>query len=339
MSQKDKILVTGASGFIAGHIIIDLLKQGYQVRGTIRDLVKVDKLRAMFALHTDKADSIEFVAATLTDADCWAAAVEGCDAIFHIASPVPLEQPKNPDEVVIPARDGALNVLKAAHKAGISRIIMTSSVAAVSAHADSHNAPQTEANWSDVNLPKITPYSLSKTIAEKAAWDYVESVGTIKLTTVQPALVLGPALEADYGSSLEALMKLLRGDLPMVPKLGFGIVDVRDVAELHRIAFENDESIGKRLLCSNGFRWFSTISAQLIEEFPAYKKKLPTKEMPYFLVRVLAIFDKVISSFIDDIGKEVEYDCSTAKALGWQPRTPEEAISAGAKSLIDLKVV
>ena len=339
MSQKDKILVTGASGFIAGHIIIDLLNQGYQVRGTIRDLAKADNLRTMFALHTNKADSIELVAATLTEVDCWAAAVDGCDAIFHIASPVPLEQPKNPDEIVIPAREGALNVLKAAHNAGISRVIMTSSVAAVAVHADSDKAPQTEANWSDVNFPKITPYALSKTIAEKAAWEYVESVGTIKLTTVQPALVLGPALEADYGSSLEALMKLLRGDLPMIPKLGFGIVDVRDVAELHRIAYENDASIGKRLLCSNGFRWFAGISAQLIKEFPAYKKKLPTIEMPYILVRVLAIFDKVIASIVDDIGRVVEYDCTTAKALGWNPRSPEEAISAGAKSLIDLKIV
>jgi dihydroflavonol-4-reductase len=185
------------------------------------------------------------------------------------------------------------------------------------------------------------PHCLSRAISatQKSGWEYVESVGTIKLTTIQPSMVLGPALETDYGSSLEALMKLLRGDLPMVPKLEFGIVDVRDVAELHRIAFENDVSIGKGLLCSNGFRWFAGISAQLIEEFPAYKKKLPTIQMPYFLVRVLAIFDKVIASIVGDIGRVVEYDCTAAKELGWNPRSPEEAISAGAKSLIDLKIV
>ena len=339
MTVNKKVLVTGASGFIAGHIIIDLLEHGYEVRGTIRDLSKADKLRAMFAKHTDKSDSIEFIAATLTDVNCWQAAVEGCNGIFHIASPVPIEQPKNADEVVIPAREGALNVLKAAHEAGIKRVVMTSSVAAVASHEKAGEQIQTDAHWSDEDMPTITPYALSKTIAEKSAWAYVKDVGDINLTTVQPALVLGPALEADYGSSLEALMKLLRGDLPLVPKLGFGLVDVRDVASLHRIAYENDSSIGKRLLCSNGFRWFSTISAQLISEFPAYKRKLPSREMPFFLVKIVALFDKVVAGIVDDIGKVVEYDCAPALALGWTPRSPEEAISSGAKSLIDLKLV
>lgn len=339
MTENKKVLVTGASGFIAGHIIIDLLDHGYEVRGTIRDLAKADKLRAMFAQHTSKSDSIEFVAATLTDTDCWQAAVEGCDGIFHIASPVPLEQPKNADDIVIPAKEGALNVLKAAHEAGIKRVVMTSSVAAVGVHDGATDEIQTDSHWSDENLATITPYALSKTIAEKSAWDYVKSVGDINLTTIQPALVLGPALEADYGSSLEALMKLLRGDLPMVPKIGFGLVDVRDVASLHRIAYENDDSIGKRLLCSNGFRWFTAISAHLISEFPAYKKKLPSREMPYFLVKIVALFDTVVARIVDDIGKKVEYDCTPAKNLGWDPRSPEEAITAGAKSLIDLKLV
>jgi len=309
------------------------------VRGTIRDLAKADKLSAMFAKHTDRSNSIEFVAATLTDADCWQAAVDGCDGIFHIASPVPIEQPKNSDEVVIPARDGALNVLKAAHDAGIKRVVMTSSVAAVASHEKSSEEIQTDAHWSDEDMPTITPYALSKTIAERSAWAFVESVGDIDLTTVNPALVFGPALEADYGSSLEALMKLLRGDLPLVPKIGFGLVDVRDVASLHRIAYENNSSIGKRLLCSNGFRWFSAISKQLISEFPAYKKKLPSREMPFFLVKIVALFDKVVAGIVNDIGKVVEYDCTPALDLGWTPRSPEDAISSGAQSLIDLKLV
>ncbi|MBD3646623.1 MAG: aldehyde reductase, partial [Pseudomonadales bacterium] len=186
--------------------------------------------------------------------------------------------------------------------------------------------------------PSVTPYAMSKTIAERAAWDFVAGGGP-ELATINPALVLGPALEADYGSSLEALVKLMRGDYPVVPKLGFGIVDVRDVASLHRLALEKPEAASQRFLCSSDFRWLSDLSRHLRDEFPAYRKKLPTRELPNFLVRILARFDKVIASFVDDVGKTKKVDTTPARNLGWQPRSPEEAATAGARSLIDFHIV
>lgn len=337
MSQK--ILVTGASGFIGAHTILELLNNGYDVRGTVRDLSRTDSLREMFSRHSERASEIEFVQASLTEKDCWQGAIEGCDGVIHIASPVPLVMPKDPEEIIKPAKEGALNVLHAAKEAGIKRVVLTSSVAAVSGNADACNKIQTANDWTDTTYKDVNAYAMSKTIAEKAAWDFVNSVEGIELVTVNPALVLGPALEADYGSSLEAILKLLRGDVPLVPKLGFGVVDVRDVAGLHRLALENPDAAGQRLLCSNGFVWFKDIALQLRHEFPDYEKKIPRYDMPNFLVRIAGIFDKVIAEIVPDLDKVVQYDSSPAKQLGWQPRAIEEAISAGAKSLVEFKVV
>ncbi|MEJ6516322.1 MAG: aldehyde reductase [Pseudomonadales bacterium] len=334
-----KVLVTGASGFIGSHTVLEFLNNGYEVRGSIRDLARADALKAMLAKHTEHIDKLEFVAASLTDPDTWPAAVAGCDGVIHVASPVPIQQPKNPDEVIKPAREGALNVLKAAQAAGIKRIVLTSSVAAVSSNQKRDSAPQTAEDWTDVNHPAADAYGQSKTLAEQAAWDFVKAHEEMELVTIQPAVVLGPALEADYGSSLETVYVLMQGKYPMLPHMGFSIVDVRDVAHLHRIGFEQADAAGQRLLCSNGFRWFKAVSACLIEEFPAYKDKLATRELPDFVIRILALFDPVMAFTAKSLGTQIEYDCSPAKALGWNPRSPEDAIKAGAKSLIDLGVV
>ncbi|MEX2489255.1 MAG: aldehyde reductase [Pseudomonadales bacterium] len=337
--MADKILVSGASGFIAGHCILELLNHGYEVRGTVRNLERADQLRTVLGKHTDKADSVEFVQADLLDQESWHAAVQDCNGVFHVASPVPIEQPENADEVVKPAREGTLNVLSAARNAGIRRVVLTSSVAAVSASDTRSKHIYTDKDWTDLDSPHLSPYDISKTVAEKAAWDFVVDNDGPELATINPAFVLGPALEADYGSSLEALVRLLRGDYPLVPRLGFGIVDVRDVAALHRLVYESPEAAGNRYICSNGFRWLVDIARYLRDEFPEYKKKLPHREAPNWLVRILARFDKAIAALVDDLGKTKQFDNSPAKALGWQPRSPEEAASAGAKSLIDYGVV
>lgn len=337
--MADKILVSGASGFIAGHCILELLNHGYDVRGTVRNLERAEQLRTVLGKHTDKADRIEFVQADLTDRESWQAAVQGCNGVFHVASPVPIEQPENADEVVKPAREGTLNVLSAARNAGIRRVVLTSSVAAVSAGNTRSKHIYTDKDWTDLDSPHLSPYDISKTVAEKAAWDFVVDNDGPELAAINPAFVLGPALEADYGSSLEALVRLLRGDYPLVPRLGFGIVDVRDVAVLHRLVYESPEAAGNRYICSNGFRWLVDIARYLREEFPEYKKKLPHREAPNWLVRILARFDKAIAGLVDDLGRTKQFDNSPAKGLGWQPRSPEEAASAGAKSLIDYGVI
>ena len=341
--MKKTLLVTGASGFIATHTIIEMLNHGYKVRGTVRCMDgtaqdRTEAIRAMLKPHTAHIDQLEFVAATLDEAECWDAAVSGCDAILHIASPVPIKQPKNPDEIITPAREGTLHVLRAAQRAGIRRVIITSSEEAVSQRDDATARPLTDKDWSDPNRHNISAYALSKTLSEKAAWDFAKA-NDLDLTSINPVLVLGPALEKDYGTSLETLVSLMSGKYPLIPKLGFSIVDVRDVASLHRIALESPASIGQRLLCSSEFRWFIDISKELIEQFPSYKRKLPTRSLPNFVVKLLAPLDPIIAFIVDSLEKRVEFDCSPAKALGWTPRSSREAIFAGALSLIDLGLV
>jgi dihydroflavonol-4-reductase len=334
-----KVLITGASGFIGAHTVLEFLNNGYEVRGSIRDLSRADSLKTMLAKHTEHIENLEFVAATLTEPLGWNEAVAGCDGVIHVASPVPIEQPKDANELIVPAREGVINVLTAAQAAGIKRVVQTSSVAAVSPNAKGDSAPQTADDWTDIKHPAASPYSQSKTLAEKAAWEFVKQHEEMELVTIQPAMVLGPALEADYGSSLEAVYVLMTGKYPMLPHMGFGIVDVRDVAHLHRIGFEHPEAAGQRLLCSNGFRWFKAISAHLANEFPAFAKKLPTRELPDFVIKIMALFDPVMAFTVKSLGEQIDYDCTPAKALGWKPRSPEDAIKAGAQSLIDLSVV
>lgn len=333
-----KVLVTGASGFIAGHCIIELLNHGYEVRGTVRDLAKAEAIRQTLGRHNERAAGVEFVEASLLDADCWRPAMESCDAVLHVASPVPVIQPRNADEVIRPAREGTLNVLAAAQSARIRRVVMTSSTAAVMSSGRTAGA-YTEDDWTDLSNKRLSPYIQSKTIAERAAWEFVGRHGGPELVTINPALVLGPALEADYGSSLEALVKLLRGDIPLLPRLGFEIVDVRDVASLHRLALEAESAAGHRYLCGNGFRWFPEIAKQLAADFPAFARKIPTRLMPDFVVSIAAIFIKEIAQFVDDVGKTKHLDNSAARSIGWQPRDVEVAIRGGAQSLIDLGIV
>jgi nucleoside-diphosphate-sugar epimerase len=338
--MTEKLLVTGASGFIGTHCILELLNNGYHVRGTVRKLDRSEQIRAILKNHTKNTDRLEFTQAELTDPGNWEEVMPGCSCVLHIASPVPIIQPKNADEVIIPAREGALNVLKAAKKQGVSRVVMTSSVAAVFGKGREGSRVYSELDWTDTDDPDQSPYSLSKTFAEKAAWEFVEEQGAPELVVINPSVVFGPALESDYGSSLEIIYKLLKGKYPMVPKLGFEIVDVRDVAVLHRLAYESPEAPGRRFLCSSGFRWLKEMSIFLRENFPEYRKKIPVREMPNPLLKIISIFDRSVANFVPYLEVKKEVDFSPAhKVLGWQPRSPEEAIEAGARSLIELGIV
>ena len=329
-----KVLVTGVSGFIGSHCAADLLRAGYAVRGSIRDLSRSEAIRSALDRQGVDTTALEFCAATLSDWECWQPATEGCDAIFHVASPVPTIQPRDADEVVLPARDGTLNVLAAARAQGINRVVLTSSVAAIMGSI-ADDRVYAAADWSDTDDPRLTPYALSKTVAERAAWDFCETAG-IGLTTVNPALVLGPAMETDYGSSLEAVVKLMKREVPFLPRFGFEIVDVRDVAALHRLALENDAAIGQRLIAANGFRWFREIAAVLNEQYP--ENEIPLKEMPNWLTHLVGLFVREIGSFIDDLDRVKRLDNSPAIDLGWAPSSPEDAILAAAASLQRLSI-
>ncbi len=335
-----KLLVTGASGFIATHCVIEFLNHGYKVKGTLRDLSRAKQIYKIVNQHTNNTDRLEFVKAELTDPNCWEKALQGCYGAVHIASPVPVIQPKNKEEVIRPAREGTLNLLRAAKKWGVSRVVMTSSVSAVWGKGAAGSRIYSESDWTDINDADQSPYSLSKTLAEKAAWEFTKEKGGPELVVINPSYVLGPALESDYGSSLTILLKLLRGKFPMVPKLGFEIVDVRDVAILHRLALESPEAVGRRFLCSAGFRWMKEIALILREYFPDYHKKISVMDMPNFLLKIYSLFDGSVKRFLPDLEIKKEIDTTLARTLlGWKPRPPEEAIESGARSLIELGVV
>jgi dihydroflavonol-4-reductase len=336
--MPEKILVTGASGFIATHTIIELLNHGYDVRGTIRNLNRSDELRTLLAKHNERAADLELMQADLLEPDGWLAAVQGCDGVFHMASPVVAIQPSNEDDLIIPARQGTLSVLRAAHTHKVKRIVLTSSTSSVSAGHHHQEYLFSDEDWTDLSDESTSAYAKSKTIAERAAWEFVSDID-LELAVVNPGMVLGPALETDYGSSLEALVKLLRGDVPILPRIGFEIVDVRDVATLHRLAYENKSAAGHRFLCTNGFMWFTELAEYLTEQFPDYQKKIPRRELPNFLIKLLALFIREIEALIGDVGKIKRYDNSPALALGWQPRSAKDAIKAGGESLIKLGIV
>ena len=340
------VLVTGATGFIGSWCIIELLQRGYRVRGTLRDLSRAPTLSRAIAQQLESAEAesqlsqLTFCEASLTESAGWQEALNGVDAVLHVASPVPIVRPRDPQEVIGPAVQGTMHLLQAAQSAGVTRVVMTSSVAAVSGTGGSLERRFDATHWSDPQSPQLSPYAASKTLAEQAAWEFCQQHPEMQLTTINPALVLGPAIEADYGSSLETLVKLLKGHLPLVPRLGFEIVDVRDVAALHRIALEQPSAVSQRLLCAAGFRWFVDISKQLAEVVPAdYRSKLPRRELPDFLVRFAAIFVKELQDFLVNIGKTTHYDCDPARELGWSPRSPEEAARSGAHSLIKFGIV
>ncbi len=336
-----KVLVTGATGFIAGHVIHQLVEAGHEVRGTARDPAKAAGLQKVLSDYAGKPIKVDFVAADLSSDKGWAEAAAGMDYVQHVASPIPIAMPRDPNELIIPARDGALRVLKAAKAAGVKRVVMTSSVAAIAyGWGDQRPKLLTEEHWSNPdNLKDNTAYTRSKTIAEKAAWDYVKTAG-LDLATVNPVGVLGPAMSADFSGSLEIISQPLSGKLPAVPRSGFGIVDVRDVADLHVRAMTDPAASGQRFIAADKFLWFSEVSDLLRKNFPAYDKKLPKGTLPDFVVKLMSNINPALKQIVPELGRErITSNEKAKRLLGWNPRSAEEAILSGAESLIRLKVV
>ena len=336
--MTNTVLVSGGSGYIAGYLIRQLVAEGWTVHTTIRNLAREGSVRKLLAVDNSR---LTFFAADLTSDAGWADAMAGCSHVAHVASPFPSSAVKDPNELIIPAREGALRALRAAKMAGVKRFVMTSSMAAIAyGHPTSHDT-FTEADWTDAKHPDAYPYIQSKTIAERAARDWVAAEGgEIEFCTVNPAAVLGPVWSDDLSPSIQVVKKLLDGALPGCPDLGWGLVDVRDVADLHVRALRAPNMAGERFIASGPFLKMIDIARILRARLGAEAKKVPTRTLPDFLVRLSALWDPVVRQVLGELGKVRNADASHAKAvLGWTARPPEESIVDTARSLIDLGVV
>lgn len=330
------VLVTGGSGYLGGWCAIELLRRGYQVRTTVRDLAREAEVRATVGTQVDAGDRLTVLAADLLDDAGWADAASGCDYVLHVASPFPPVQPKDPDELIVPARDGTLRVLKASLDAGVDRIVVTSSVAAITGSGKPvHGRPLAEEDWSDPDNPKLSPYARSKTIAERAAWDFMRERGaTEKLVTVNPGAIIGPVLSDDRSFSLQTIERLL-GGLPGVPRIGFSLVDVRDVADLEIRAMTVPEAGGERFVAVESFQWMADVAAVLRDRMGEAAAKVPTRTVPNLLVRGMAIFDPSVRSILGQLGKKTELSSERARTrLAWSPRPIDETIVECAQSLL-----
>ncbi len=336
------VLVTGGSGFLGSWCVIELLRGGYRVRTTVRDLSIEARVRASIASSVpDGGGRLSVAAADLRSDDGWEQAVSGCDYVLHVASPFPPQQPKDPDELIVPAREGTLRVLAASLDAGVRRVVVTSSVAAITGGGlQAGSRPLTEDDWSDPDDLRLTPYARSKTIAERAAWDFVRERGeSEKLAVVNPGAILGPVLSDDRSYSIEMVERLLQG-MPGVPRIGFSIVDVRDVADLHLRAMTAVEAGGERLIAVESFRWMEQVAEVLREELGEAAARVPTRRVPNVLVRAMAIFDPGIRSIVGQLGRRTDVSSEKAKTLlGWSPRPTTETITDCAQSLIDQGIV
>jgi nucleoside-diphosphate-sugar epimerase len=331
------VLVTGGTGFLGGWCIAQLLQRGHEVRTTVRDMSREQAVRdTINAAGVEPGPRLSVVAADLTSDHGWSQAVAGCRYVLHVASPFPPVQPKDPDELIVPARDGALRVIRAALEAGVERVVMTSSVAAIrGVRASSETEPYTEADWTNGEDPTRTPYVRSKTLAEQAAWRHVkESGATERLTTINPGAIIGPALSDDHSYSLQAIQRLL-GGMPATPRLGFTFVDVRDVADLHIRAMTAAGAGGERFIATDRWLWMGEVAAILRERLGDAGKKVPTRVAPDLLIRALALFDGSIRSIVSDLGRRSWYSSEKARTtLGWETRPVEDSIEDCARSLL-----
>jgi nucleoside-diphosphate-sugar epimerase len=333
------VLVTGGSGFIGAHCILQLLDAGYGVRTTVRSLQREADVRAMLKTGgANPGDDLSFTATDLMSDNGWAEAVAGCDFVLHVASPFPPSLPKHEDELIIPARDGALRVLRAARDAGVKRVVLTSSFAAIGYGHEPSAQPFSEESWTDPNSC-ISAYVKSKTLAERAAWDFIaREGGALELSVVNPVGVFGPVLGADYSNSIQLVQRLMDGAIPGVPRLSVNIVDVRDVADLHLRAMTNPAARGERFLAVAGdYMTMQEIAHVLRARMGDAGRRVPTRALPDWMVRIFSLLDPAAAQIIPDLGKFRNASNQKARRiLNWTPRSNEDAIVATAESLVRL---
>ena len=342
MTPSSPILVTGASGFVAIHTVIQLLQQGYNVRGTIRPLSKEADLRKTISNYVQANDRLEILSADLSQDAGWDEAMQNVETVLHVASPFPLYEPKHEDELIVPAVQGTLRVLRAAHKAGVKRMVQVSSVAAISSGHNGENKTFSEADWSDLTKD-IGAYAKSKTLAERAAWDFIhgsENTNKMQLTTINPPLILGPVPNKDFRTSIELVRTIMLGQVPGVGRIKMGSVDVRDVASALILAMQTPEAAGQRILvAADRSLWLKEI-AELLHGKYAGRYKINKLEFPSILVRLIALFDKKVARVTESLDWDHELSNENAKRiLKWTPRSAEEGILSMAESLIEQGVI
>ncbi|MGH8795406.1 MAG: SDR family oxidoreductase [Stackebrandtia sp.] len=342
-SRAERVLVTGATGFIAGHCVHDLLERGYAVRGTVRPGASADKTAHLRQIAERVGGSLEIVEADLGDDRGWKEAVAGCAYVLHVASPFPPGPPDDENDVVGPAVAGAKRVLHAcADDDGVRRVVMTSSVAAViGGHDQADPTVRTEADWA---IPeRCDAYRKSKTLAERAAWELVDGLPEdrrFEFAVVLPGMCLGPLLNADANTSLQAVKKLMAREMPGVPRLGFATVDVRDVAAAHLLAMERPEAPGNRYILAGENIWMREIAELLAAEFGPAGYRVPTREMPNWMVRIAARFDKTVRLVVSFLGQgELVSPDKAIRELGWSMRPAKQTIIDTGYSLIDHELV
>ena len=340
MAATPMALVTGGSGFLGGHVVLQLLDAGYRVRTTVRSLQREASVRAMVTTAGANDAQLSFVMADLDRDEGWRAAVDGCDCVILVASPIPAAAPRTEDELIRPARDGTLRVLRSARDAAVKRVVVTSSCGAVYYGHPPQSAPFDETSWTNTD-GDMSAYVRSKAIAERAAWDFMKAEGgSMELSTVNPTGIFGPILGPEASSSVELIARLLKG-MPGCPRLFFGIVDVRDVADLHLRAMTHPAAKGERFIASSGdLMSMLAVAGVLRERLGERARKVPTRELPNWLVRFAARFDRKLRPLVPllDSTRRATSD-KARRVLGWTPRAPEDAIVATAESLIKFGAV
>ncbi|MFQ6548062.1 SDR family oxidoreductase [Aestuariibius sp. 2305UL40-4] len=331
------VLLTGVTGFIARHIAARLLDQGFVVRGTLRDPGRAQEVRDGIRPALTDADAPEerlsFVPLDLSRDEGWDEAMAGADVLMHTASPFPFTQPKDEAEVIRPAVDGTLRAFEAAQRAGVRRVVMTSSTVSVVNKTPPEGRPFDERDWSDLEHPGITPYAKSKTLAERAAWEFTEANPEMALTIVNPGFVLGPPLGDSWNTSLGVIERILQAKDPMLPRFGFTSVDVRDVAEAHVRALTGDGTVGKRFLAVNEWIWFVEMAQLIKDTWP--ERKVPTKQAPDLLLKAIALFDPSVRQLLPDLGKQQAVSNRRAQdELGMTFRPVRPAVIDSAEAVI-----
>lgn len=337
--MTDTVLLTGISGFLGGHVALQLLNAGYAVRGSIRSLSKADKVRDTLSKAGADLAKLDFVALDLLRDDGWADAMKGVRFLQHTASPFVIETPKDPDELIRPAVDGTRRAIEAALGANVERVVLTSSIAAIQyGHAD-YSKSFTEADWSDPDSRSTTAYAASKTLAEREAWRLMDAANRHgDLAVINPAVILGPLLDEDPGTSATMVRRLLDGRLPAIPKLALSTVDVRDVAALHLDAMTNPAAGGQRCIASEGSYWMRDVGQMLKPEFPG--RRIPSVELPNWVISLVALFDRDVREVREEIGIMKRVDGSRGPQRLGRPliTTAESAVATG-QSLIAHKLV
>lgn len=343
--RRELVLVTGSSGFVGSYCIVALLREGYKARSTIRSQDKQGPVLAMVE-DVDKAharpDNLSFAIADLVDDRGWEEAMEGCAYVLHVASPFPTQDPKDVNELIKPAVEGTLRVLRAAQRAGVKRVVLTSSFGAIGYGHPHEKQTFDESDWTIVDGPGVSAYIKSKVLAERAAWDFVasEEGRDLELAVVNPPGIFGPVLGDKLSGSISLVKKLLEGAMPGCPNISFGVVDVRGVADLHVLLMKHERAAGQRIIASTGAPMsLPEIAAVLKRRVPRGSGRVPTLILPDFMVRMLGWINKDAAALVPQLGKKRYASNDKAKSFGWTPRSAEDAIVSSAESLLQLGIV